>query len=174
LQAAQKQTYENRIKTIHRQNDIDLRVNHRSPEQLARFDVPSLTHRLLEDGVLERYAKYEQRLFNNMLRCMKELRAMKKEAVEDIDAQNEATAAPDAHVKNEATANAPVVQNEATANAAVVQNEATAPFDAAKFMQDLGLPGAMQQPVRPCDPRIASAVEQVLYPGASATARKPF
>jgi hypothetical protein len=35
---------------------------------------------------------------------MKELRAMQKEEVEDIDAQNEATVVPDAHVQNEATA----------------------------------------------------------------------
>jgi hypothetical protein len=61
-----------------------------------------------EAGILERLSRYEQRMFNSMLRCARELRTLQKEDIElpieeEPDAQNEATAPAGADVQNEAT-----------------------------------------------------------------------
>ena len=62
-----------------------------------------------ESAVLEKLSRYEQRMFNSMLRCSKELRVLQKEEIdqptdEEVNAQNEATDPSDANAQNEATA----------------------------------------------------------------------
>lgn len=53
---------------------------------------------------LEKLARYEHRMFSTMLRCMKELRLLQQEEIEDTEeVENEAIASSDLSVQSEAT-----------------------------------------------------------------------
>jgi hypothetical protein len=106
-----------------------------------------------EKQLLERLGKYELRMFNTMMRCMKEIRMLQKEQIEEeADVQNEATESSEERVQNEATAQVhPNVQNEATERAA-----ASKPSSAA------GLPAIIDLPISPSADRISAATCKAL------------
>jgi hypothetical protein len=111
--------------------------------------------RLLENEVLDKYQRYQQRLFSSMLRCTRELRMLQSEEIDDEqdqDLQNEATVQSSANVQNEATV-------PGNANA---QNEATDRPAQANPMSAQQLPAVLQQPLAPRSAQLVAATEKVL------------
>jgi hypothetical protein len=111
-----------------------------------------------KDRTLEKLARYEQQLFSTMLRCSKELRALRREEVDEDEMPSTAI------VQNEPTAHHPLkLQNEPTAPP-VGFNSSDAQRLATTVSASLKTPAA----------RMSAAIEKALYPGAIATPKSPF
>jgi hypothetical protein len=162
LQAAETRAFADQAKTIRRHNDIDVRLHGRSPKDMIEPDATYVMRRLVEDGTLDKYQRYQQRLFSTMLRCSKELRVLQQEDVEPWDDDQ---AADEAGVQNEATAaTEPRAQNEATAvPESVAQNEATGPSSPPKSSEEMSLPAVIQQPLTPRAVKLAAAVDATVH-----------
>lgn len=146
LQGAEKRAFDDLAKFIRRSNDLDVRVNGRSPSELIEPDPAMLMCRLIEKETLEKYQRYQQRLFSNMLRCSRELRMLQKE---DVDPIEDAPTFDDLAAPNEPTADdLPIAQNEAT--------EASA---APKSSINQCLPPALTQPLTPRAAKLMAAVD---------------
>jgi hypothetical protein len=114
-----------------------------------------------EDHTLEKLARYEQGLFNTMLRCTKELRALRAEEVE-VEVDDAAPSA--ANVQNEPTAMPP----------AELQNEPTAPPVGFNSSEAQRLATTVSASLKTPAARMSAAIEKALYPGAIPTPKSPF
>jgi hypothetical protein len=111
-----------------------------------------------EDRTLEKLARYEQQLFSTMLRCSKELRALRREEVEDDEAPSSA-----------------IVQNEPTVHHGMkLQNEPTAPPVGFNSSEAQRLATTVSASLKTPAARMSAAIEKALYPGAIATPKSPF
>lgn len=132
---------------------------------------PGLLGEMLADrcNMLEKLGRYEQRMFNTMLRCTKELRVLQKEQLDeqfedDLDVQNEATEVSESNAQNEATApSGSNAQNEATAcSASDAQNEPTASPVNSNLSILNNLPAVPMQPLSSRSSPLSAAVEATL------------
>jgi hypothetical protein len=157
VESAEKRAFDELAGKIARSNRTEKELYHKLDSNLP--DPQDATHamrKLLEDGTLDKYQRYQQRLFNNMLRCMRELRQLKKEESETPVPEVRDSAAP-----NEPTADEPTTsQNEPTAPAA--KNPQNEPTDPPKPKLELNLPPSLVNEPTPRAARLNAAVEAAL------------
>jgi hypothetical protein len=151
LQAAERSVFEELAKRIQRNNEVDRKVYNKSESEQVHPDAISVTRRLIMDGTLEKYQRYQQRLLNNMLRCGRELRSLRKEEERrgDQELPNEATIDLGTVVQNEAKLPEPFI----------VQNEAT---DSPKSKAELSLPAVHLPTPSPQAAKLNAAVTAAL------------